>query len=887
MMAQWQSCKTEAKDALLLFRLGDFYEAFYDDARLISKEMSLTLTQRQGVPMCGVPFHAAEQYVDKLLARGHKIAIAEQTEDPKAAKGLVKREITRIATPGTIVNSQLLNEKKNNYIASISQIGSIFGLAFLDVTTGEFNAIELEQEQELVDELHRLRPTELLAHRKLKEGRPLFFQELSYAFSFLLNERDLPFDAMKPLLDHFQVQSLDGFGLKGQSAAIAAAGALLIYLKEELSLRLNHVTSIQNEGLKHYMSLDRSTMRHLELTESLSDASSKTTLLDLLDHTSTPMGARLLRHYLKHPLLNVPAIEARQDAIADFLSHPECANRLYQLFENVRDLERLIAKVASRNASPRDLWTLGRSLTFLPQIRQEMQSFRSTLLQSDTAQLRDVSAITQEICSSLNENPPLRISDGDLFRPNVHPELDRLRSLSQDSISWMGRYQVDLREKTGIKSLKVGFTKAFGYYIEVSRSKGENIPEGFQRSQTLVNAERFVTEELKHYEHLVLTSEERAKALEATLFEELRAKVATECDTIRGIAKSLSRIDVLLSLGIAAKKNRFNRPQVDNSDVLLIRNGRHPVIERAIGSAHFIPNDIDLDHQSRQLLLLTGPNMAGKSTYIRQAALIAILAQIGSYVPADSARIGLIDKVFSRIGASDDLARGQSTFMVEMSETANILHNATSRSLILLDEIGRGTSTYDGISIAWAVAEFLLTMPNKKAKTLFATHYWELTRLEEQHKGAVNMHAAVQETDQGIVFLRKVVPGGTDRSYGIHVAKLAGLPFQVIKRAEEMLKALEEMRPKETPSKKRVEVQPTLFDFPVLEELRKIDPNRLTPIQALQTLINLQSLMIPKSSPAEPSTPPPIFPGNFEPSAFPGANFVKPSIPDRKCEDSL
>ena len=811
----------------------------------------MTLTQRQGVPMCGVPFHAHEQYVDKLLAKGHKIAIAEQTEDPKSAKGLVKREISRICSPGTVVNSQLLNEKKNNYIAAITQLGSIFGLAFLDLTTGEFRTLELEQEAALIDELHRIRPAEFIAPRKFKEHRPQFFQDLSYAFSFLLSEREeWQFDAsnaLQALLNHFRISSLDGFGLKGQNAAIAAAGSLFIYLKDDLSLRLNHITSIQNEALFQFMTIDRSTMRNLELTESLSDASSQNTLLDLIDYTATPMGARLLRQWLKHPLLNITEIEARQNAVADFIARADIAQSIHQMLESVRDLERLITKVSARYASPRDLWTLGQSLNTIPALRQELKSFSCALIQNNRLQLHDVSAIAQKICSSLKETPPLRISDGDLFRSGIYPELDRLRGLSQDGIDWIARYQTGLREKTGIKTLKVGFTKAFGYYIEVSRAKGEGIPEGFQRSQTLVNAERYVTEELKQYEHQVLTADERAKALEAELFEELRAKTAQESDSILGIAKALAQIDVLLSLSLAAQKQRFNRPIVNDSNLLEIINGRHPVLERAIGTAHFIPNDTLLDNQSRQLILLTGPNMAGKSTYIRQVALIAILAQMGSYVPADSAHIGVIDRLFSRIGASDDLARGQSTFMVEMSETANILHNATSRSLIILDEIGRGTSTYDGISIAWAVAEFLLTTPGQKAKTLFATHYWELTHLEKEHKSAVNMHVAVQETSNGIVFLRKIIPGGTDRSYGIHVAKLAGMPFAVIKRSEEMLSKLEEVRHDKEPAlpskKRKTDNQLPLFESPIIQKLRQIDTDQLTPMQALQILIDFKRTM--------------------------------------------
>ncbi len=842
MMAQWHECKAKAKDSLLFFRLGDFYEAFHQDAIVIAKELSLTLTQRHNIPMCGVPFHAAEQYIDKLIMRGHKVSIAEQTEDPKTVKGLVKREIVRTVSPGTVVQSQLIQDKKNNYIASLVQLGKMFGLSFLDLTTGEFRTLEFEKEQELIDELYRLRPTEFVVPRKFKTARPTFFQDLSNAFTFLVNELDdWRFDAqssLRMLVEHFKVSSLDGFGLRGLSAAISASGSLISYLKEDLSLRLEHVTAIQNDALSQYMSLDRSTMRHLELIDSLSDSSSKNSLLDLIDCTSTPMGARLLCQWLKAPLYSVEQIEERQESIAAFISHPEKTKRLQQLFERVRDLERLIAKVTARYASPRDLWSLGLSLSHLPAIRHELQDLPAKLLQ---ANLPDVAAITDKICTSLQENPPLRIGDGELFREKIDPELDRLRALSQGGMAWIANYQNELRERTGIKSLKVGYTRAFGYYIEVSRAKGEQVPEEFQRRQTLVNNERFVTEELKRFEHQILTADARAKALEAELFEALRASCAEESDRIVANAKAIARIDALLSLALAAKENRWNRPVLDESDALEIQDGRHPIIERAIGYSNFIPNDTELD-ASRQLVLLTGPNMAGKSTYIRQVALIAILAQMGSYVPATSARIGLIDKVFSRIGASDDLARGQSTFMVEMSETANILHNTTSRSLVILDEIGRGTSTYDGISIAWSVAEFLLSMPEKKAKTLFATHYWELTRLDQEYKTAINVHVAIQEEPHGIVFLRKIVPGSTDRSYGIHVAKLAGLPYSVLKRAEEMLKTLEKPREKEPKGKKLAEeAQFPLFSSPLLDELRNLDANSLTPMQALQILADLQS----------------------------------------------
>jgi DNA mismatch repair protein MutS len=817
MMSQWHACKTQAKEALLLFRLGDFYEAFYEDAQTISKAVGLTLTSRQGTPMCGVPFHTAEGYIDKLIAKGFKIAIAEQTEDPKLAKGLVKREIVRIVTPGTVVSSGLLSDKKNNFFVSVVQVGSEFGLAVLDLSTTEFRAYELEKEHLLIDELSRLRPSEFLASKQFD-----FLKELSHSFPFIANIKEalnpkLSFDV---LTAHFDVQNLDGFGLRGQTAAITAAGSLLLYLKEELNLPLEHIATIQSASLSQFMSLDRSTLRNLEITESLAD---------LLDETCTPMGGRLIRQWIQYPLLSCPVIEERQKAIQSYIEQPEMSKRARDVLSQIRDLERLTMKVSAHYATPRDLFALGVSLSHIPALKQ--------ILGDES--IFDTGPLSHRILSTMNDSPPLRISEGEIFRDNVHAGLDELRQMSKDSMSWMARYQVTLREQTGIKTLKVGYTRAFGYYIEVSRMQGEKIPAGFQRRQTLTNAERFITEELKEFEHKVLTAEERSKAIESELYEELRAEIATHATAIHATAKAIGRIDTLLALAKVATANHWVQPIVDTSDTLEIIEGRHPVIERSIGRSAFIPNDTLLNPQ-QQLMLITGPNMAGKSTYIRQVAVIAILAQIGSYVPAKSARIGLIDKVFSRIGASDDLARGQSTFMVEMSETANILNNATSRSLVLLDEIGRGTSTYDGISIAWAVAEYLLTTNKKQAKTLFATHYWELTKLENEFPHAMNFQTAVQEVPSGIVFLRKIIQGGTDKSYGIHVAKLAGLPNKAIKRAEEMLKELE----------KKPDSQLPLFisspqEHPALIELNKIDLLNLTPLQAhhkLYELLRMSSL---------------------------------------------
>lgn len=843
MMAQWHECKSHAKDALLFFRLGDFYEAFYEDAHVISKTLGLTLTSRQDIPMCGVPFHTSETYIDKLVAKGFKVAVAEQMEDPRQVKGIVKREIVRTVTPGTLINSQLISDKKNNYFASLIQIGSTFGLSYIDLTTGEFSALELDSEQDLLDELFRLRPAEFLAGKKFKEHHPLFFKELSHAFSFLVSEKeplDLKF-SQEVLHGHFQMVNLDGFSLKGKNAAVTAAGTLLLYLKEEMNLNCDHILSIQTESLSQYMSLDRSCLRNLELTESMMDGSSKNTLLDVLDHTCTPMGGRLLRFWIKHPLLSCTEIESRQNKIAQLIEHEKTAQELKKCLEKVRDVERLIMKIGARHATPRDIYALGISLSSLPDILSLLSPFYDC---EELKSVPEIEPISQKIVSSMNENPPLRVGEGDIFQDGFHEELDTLRELSKESTSFITRYQNTLREQTGIKTLKVGFTKAFGYYIEVSRMQSEKIPSTFQRRQTLVNGERFITEELKKFEHQVLSAEERSKALESDLLEQLRVEIARHAPLINQIAKAIGRIDCFLSLSFVAKQKNLVRPIVDESSQLDIREGRHLIIEHVVGSASFIANDTNLN-EKEQMMLITGPNMAGKSTYIRQVALIAILAQMGSFVPAKFAHIGRIDKVFSRIGASDDLARGHSTFMVEMSETANILKNATSRSLVLLDEIGRGTSTYDGISIAWAVAEYLLTTPKKQAKTLFATHYWELTKLSDIFPNAANFQTAIQEIPSGIVFLRKIVRGGTDKSYGIHVAKLAGLPTKAIQRAEAMLKELESKQPKE---KAKKEEQLSLFasiaePLPsFVAELKEIDTNAITPLQALEKIIAWQKI---------------------------------------------
>ncbi len=800
MMLQWQECKQNAKGALLLFRLGDFYEAFEQDALILSKELDLVLTKRQETPMAGVPAHACEGYLDRLLAKGYKVAIAEQIEDPKSTKGLVKREIVRVVTPGTVITSTLLSDKSSNFLAALTQVNTIFGLAILDVTTADFRVLECETEAELLDEFSRLQVKELLISQKCAKHLSSLFDNVIDCLKEIRDEWHFDHKtATEKLTSHFHVHSLDSFGLKGMTAAINAAGALLSYVKDDLTLSLDHIKTIHLRTLNSYMSLDRSTQKHLELIEPLHDKG--TTLLDILDQTLTPMGGRLLKEWLLHPLLSVSAINARYDQLEKFLNHPHLMIELSQVFKEIRDLERLIMRIQTGFASPRDLVGLRYSLEPLPKI-SVILSFL------DMGEIPDLSYVTLKIKDALVEAPPLRLSDGGIFKPGYHSQLDELRALKSDSQAWVLAYQTKLREITQIKTLKVGYTHAFGYYIEVSRGQSDKMPLELQRKQTLINSERFTSSELKEFEHKILSAESLILSLENELFISLRKEIASYSDTIYKVAKTIASIDSLLSLAKVAKEKNYTRPFLDESDHFAITEGRHPVIEASLQKETFIPNDLLLDDQKNRLLIITGPNMAGKSTFIRQVALIAIMAQIGSFVPATKVSLGIIDKVLTRIGASDDLSRRQSTFMVEMTETAHILHNATSKSLVILDEIGRGTSTYDGIAIAWAVADYLLS--SKKTKTLFATHYSELTQLANERLGAVNFNIAVHESDKGITFLHKIVPGGTDKSYGIHVAKLAGLPFIVIKQAEAMLVKLHPPVKQKIPSPKK-EQQLELF----------------------------------------------------------------------------
>lgn len=798
MMAQWQACKEAAADALLLFRLGDFYEAFHQDAVLISRELDLTLTKRQDIPMCGVPHHTTEGYIDKLISKGYKVAIAEQVGDPTNGKGLMHREVIRVVTPGTLISSALLCDKGNNYFAAICKLGALFGLAYMDLTTAEFRAAEFEKEADLLNELARLKAAEILCSKRFIEKQGALIAELRLTNDCMITsyeewrfEHQYAYNALK---NHFNVATLDSFGLKGMTAAINAAGALINYTRELLSAPLNHISTITPYTTAGFMVLDRMTQRNLELVEGLLDGSRKTTLLAVLDKTATPMGGRLIRQWIKQPLLNINDIAARQTAVELLVKNSSLIGHLKNYLETVRDLERLMMRISTGYGSPRDIAALGASLKNVAPIQSALCSCApsSTLLTATSNSLDPLPELVETIAKALVDEPPARFNDGNIFREGHNSELDELKELSLNSRAWLQRYQENLRASTGVKTLKVGYTKMFGYYIEVSRGQAEKMGGAFTRRQTLVNGERFITQELKDFENKMTDAEERIAALEADLFQKLRTAVMSYAKRVFVTAQGLAILDVLQSFATAAKEYNYSKPVVDDSSLLHIVEGRHPVIEVFQGRERFIPNDTLINDNNQSLLVITGPNMAGKSTYIRQVALIVIMAQIGSFIPAKSGHIGVVDKVFTRIGASDDLARGQSTFMVEMTETANILHNATSRSLVVLDEIGRGTSTYDGISIAWSVAEYLLSTDGKRAKTLFATHYWELTKLEEKIKGAINYNIAVNSSNDSITFLRKIMPGPAPESYGINVGKIAGLPAEVISRAKEILAHLEE-----------------------------------------------------------------------------------------------
>jgi DNA mismatch repair protein MutS len=867
MMRQYKAIKREHQDAILFFRMGDFYEMFFDDAKEAAPILDIALTARQGMPMCGVPYHAAQVYLDRLLAAGKRVAVCDQIEDPKKARGVVKRAVTRVVTPGTVIGSETLPAKANNYIAAVAHAERRFGFAHLDVTTGEFRVIELGGRRELLDELLRVAPAECLLPESVAEREGIAASLDGLLLTVWTPLEDWVFDhdsCFALLTDHFRTHSLDGFGCVGMRPGVSAAGALLGYVADTLNRPLEHVRTLAPYSTDEHMLIDPLSLRNLEVIEPMRGASKAATLLGILDRTVTPMGGRLIAQWMREPLLEPAAIRERQSGVADLVAHQTMHDGVREGLRAVRDLERLITRIGTGYASPRDLVALKASLLAVPEVGGALGRADSQIL----ARCRDALVLLDEVTDLIERavvaEPPALLRDGGIFRAGYHAELDELRAISSGAKEWIAKLQEGERERTGIKSLKVGYNKVFGYYVEVSHANKAKVPDDYIRKQTLVNAERYITPELKELEAKVVGAEEKIAEIEQRLFAELREQVARFTPQVQQIARAVAVVDVLAAFAASALESNYARPEIAEGDTIEITDGRHPVVEAMMVGERFVPNSVHLDGGANQLLIVTGPNMAGKSTYIRQTALLVLMAQIGSFIPAKKATIGVVDRIFTRVGASDELARGQSTFMVEMNETANILNNATDRSLVILDEIGRGTSTYDGISIAWAVAEFIATAPGKRAKTLFATHFHELTRLAELFDCVKNYNVAVREWSGEIVFLRRIVPGGTDKSYGIHVADLAGLPEEVIERAKAILRHLEEQalasgtlgvgapgeetRQAARSGKERigrVKHPSQLFLFghephPVVEELRALNLDEMAPVDALLKLRELK-----------------------------------------------
>ncbi|MFZ1919754.1 MAG: DNA mismatch repair protein MutS [Terriglobales bacterium] len=891
LMRQYAAIKKEHPTALLFFRLGDFYELFFDDAVLASRELQITLTSRNkekgvDIPMCGVPYHAAEGYIAKLIRRGFRVAVCEQVEDPRLAKKLVRREVTRVVTPGTAADSSL-NAEENNFLAAVATVGDRVGFAALDLSTGEFRATEFAGEsagRRIQEELEQLRPKELLygssaplfeqrrdggtsapARPATVSGVPSAPARSTGAFAETpLDDWVFSPDHALPLLEnHFGVLSLEGFGLQGKTAAASAAGAILYYIRSTQRGTLNHIDRVGFYERQDCLVLDATTVRNLELIEPLfAGTDPGVTLFRCLDATVTPMGKRLLRAWMLRPSLETTEIHARLDAVEAQVKDTVNRVELRRMLDGILDLERLLSRVTLEAANPRDILALAASLARIPQVRKALAGFSPERLTQLHARLDELTDLRQRISETIVPEPPLTLADGGVIASGVDKDLDELRDLSRNSKQYLAQVELRERERTGIASLKVKFNSIFGYYIEISKANLHHAPNDYERKQTLVNAERFTTPELKEYESKILDAQEKIVEIERRLFADLRSAIAAEAKRIRQTALALAEVDVLACLAHIAALRNYCRPKFEEasdhaadleSNDLEIIDGRHPVIEQQEFGAgasglndRFVPNDLFLNPKTHNIIVLTGPNMGGKSTYLRQAALIVIMAQMGSFVPARAARLGIVDRVFTRIGASDNLARGRSTFMVEMTETAAILHTATPRSLILLDEVGRGTSTYDGLAIAWAAIEYLHARVH--AKTLFATHYFELTELAEQLSGVKNYHVSVKEAGGSVVFLRKVEPGAADRSYGIEVAKLAGLPNEVVVRAREVLaehesaehRLTEHLTPGSQPERPAQLTIFTPLSQPVLEKLREVDLNRLTPLEALNLLAELK-----------------------------------------------
>lgn len=891
LMQQYLQIKEQYKDCILFYRLGDFYEMFFEDAAICSKELEIALTgksigQEERAPMCGVPYHAVDSYLSRLVSRGYRVAICEQVEDPKTAKGIVKREVIRIVTPGTNLNTQVLDETKNNYLMAVVHTTNAYGISVVDVTTGDYFVTEVDNTRKLMDEIYKWSPSEIICNDT--------FLVSGIDIEALKSINNLTISPLEPwyfddelciraLKEHFDVGNLDGIGLRDYTIGTIAAGCIMQFLTETQKSSLSHITKLTPYTYEKFMLLDSSAVRNLELTETIREKQKKGSLLWVLDKTKTAMGARLLRSYLEQPLIDYNLIIKRLEAVKQLKENMITREEIREYLNPIYDLERLMGKISYKSANPRDLIAFKSSLDMLPHLKFLVQSFDSPLLQEIFEELDSLEDIHQLIESSIAEEPPINVKEGGIIREGFHEEVDRLRRAKTEGKDWLMELEAKEREATGIKNLRIRFNRVFGYYLEVTNSFQNLVPADWIRKQTLANAERYTTPRLKELEDIILGAEDKLFSLEYDLFCEVRDRIALEVKRIQQTAKAVAKLDVYASLALVAEQNNYVMPEINTDGSIHIKNGRHPVVEKTISHDMFVANDTLLDNKANRISIITGPNMAGKSTYMRQTALIVLMAQIGSFVPAGSAKIGIVDRIFTRVGASDDLASGQSTFMVEMTEVANILRNATKNSLLILDEIGRGTSTFDGLSIAWAVIEHIGNTAFLGAKTLFATHYHELTELEGKLEGVNNYCIAVKEQGEDIVFLRKIVKGGADKSYGIQVARLAGVPTGVLKRANEIVNeltgndlalraknlavaetsqtyqeadedqfTLEQYLPAQVngtiegkKGKKRKDtIQYSLFDMTgnedVIQELRDLDITRLTPIDALNKIYQLQ-----------------------------------------------
>ena len=858
MIKQYLAIKKDYPDAILFYRMGDFYEMFFEDAETASRVLEITLTSRNKseaspVPMCGVPHRAASNYIARLIERGYKVAVCDQMEDPATAKGLVRREVVRVITPGMIIDEEFLDARSHNFILAVAQSAGLWGLAYLDISTGAFRVTESGRKDAVIDEARRVAPKEILLPEADRSGTGQAWVARTFPDVALSYLDDKAFDyrrGYERLIAQFQTLTLEGFGCEGLAPGVSAAGALMHYVAETQKQKTAHITRLEPYLLDNCLVVDEISRQNLELTRNIRTGSRRGTLLSLLDHTRTAMGARLLQDWLRAPLREPAAIERRQDAVAEAREKAAGRRELREQLKSVHDLERVGSKTVMGQANARDLTALKRSLMALPAIWEGLGRFSAPLLTPQQT-LEDLNRLAGLIEAAIREDAPPTVNEGGLIRPGFNPELDELVRISSDAKGYLAQLEIREKERTGITALKVSYNRVFGYYIEVPKSRAGSVPPHYVRKQTLVNAERYITDELKSFETKVLGAEEERAALEFRIFQEVREEIARHHATIQSVARFLAQLDCLASLAETADQNAYCRPRILEDGRLMIEDGRHPVVEKMITGERFVPNTIEMDDAENQVLVITGPNMAGKSTVLRQVALIVIMAQMGSFVPARKADIGIVDRIFTRVGALDNLSQGQSTFMVEMQETANILNNATERSLVILDEIGRGTSTYDGLSIAWAVAEYLHDLNGKGVKTLFATHYHELTELAERKPRVKNFNIAVREWNEEIIFLRKLVPGGTNRSYGIQVARLAGIPAGVIDKAKKILYGIENGEhgfagPAPAPQGPAPSpVQLDLFrgaESQILQRLRALELTQMTPLDAMNLLSLLQEM---------------------------------------------